>query len=80
MKRRLFGFLLALLVVGGLASVSLAADMGIITGSDKGTYYQFGLNLIKNNTGQTEFAIPREALANPDKFLSDRVVSSYRKE
>jgi uncharacterized protein len=45
MKRRLLGFLLALLVVGGLASVSLAADMGIITGSDKGTYYQFGLNL-----------------------------------
>jgi len=45
MKRRLLGFLLALLVVGGLAGVSLAADMGIITGSDKGTYYQFGLNL-----------------------------------
>jgi len=45
MKRRLLGFLLALLVVGGLASVSLAADMGIITGSEKGTYYQFGLNL-----------------------------------
>jgi len=45
MKRRLLGFLLVLLVSGGLASVSLAADMGIITGSDKGTYYQFGLNL-----------------------------------
>ena len=27
------------------AGVSLAADMGIITGSDKGTYYQFGLNI-----------------------------------
>jgi len=45
MKRRPLGFLLALLVVGGLAGVSFAADMGIITGSDKGTYYQFGLNL-----------------------------------
>jgi len=22
-----------------------AADIGVITGSDKGTYYQFGLNL-----------------------------------
>lgn len=42
--------------------------------------YQFGLNLVKNNTGQTEFAIPASALADPDKFLSDWVVSSYRKE
>src|SRR5258708_21045636 len=24
---------------------ALAADLGVITGSDKGTYYQFGLNL-----------------------------------
>jgi ATP-dependent Clp protease ATP-binding subunit ClpX len=42
--------------------------------------YQFGLNLIKTNTGQTEFVIPKSALAAPDKFLSDWVVSSYRKE
>lgn len=42
--------------------------------------YQFGLNLIKNNTDQTEFTIPLAALADPDKFLSDWVVSSYRKE
>jgi endopeptidase Clp ATP-binding regulatory subunit ClpX len=42
--------------------------------------YQFGLNLIKKNTGQTEFAIPKAALADPDKFLSDWVVSSYRKD
>jgi ATP-dependent Clp protease ATP-binding subunit ClpA len=42
--------------------------------------YQFGLNLIKTNTGQTEFVIPHSALADPDKFLSDWVVSSYRKE
>ena len=42
--------------------------------------YQFGLNLMKNNTGQTEFVIPKTALANPDKFLSDWVVASYRKE
>jgi ATP-dependent Clp protease ATP-binding subunit ClpX len=41
--------------------------------------YQFGLNLIKNNAGQTEFVIPRSALADPDKFLSDWVVSSYQK-
>ncbi|HTS19854.1 MAG TPA: AAA family ATPase [Verrucomicrobiae bacterium] len=42
--------------------------------------YQFGLNLIKTNTGQTEFVIPKSALGDPDKFLSDWVVSSYRKE
>jgi ATP-dependent Clp protease ATP-binding subunit ClpX len=40
--------------------------------------YQFGLNLIKTNTGQTEFVIPAEALAAPDKFLSDWVLKSYR--
>jgi len=39
--------------------------------------YQFGLNLIKTNTGQTEFVIPVSALDNPDKFLSDWVVRSY---
>ncbi|HUI06600.1 MAG TPA: AAA family ATPase [Verrucomicrobiae bacterium] len=42
--------------------------------------YQFGLNLVKNNTGQTEFVIPKGALADPDKFLSDWVVSSYKRE
>jgi endopeptidase Clp ATP-binding regulatory subunit ClpX len=42
--------------------------------------YQFGLNLIKTNTGQSEFVIPKRALGAPEKFLSDWVVSSYRKE
>jgi len=42
--------------------------------------YQFGLNLVKNNAGQSEFVIPKSALADPDKFLSDWVVGSYRKE
>ena len=31
--------------VMAMAGVSSAADMGIVTGSEKGTYYQFGLNL-----------------------------------
>jgi len=35
---------LAMLTVG-MAGPSLAVDMGIVTGSEKGTYYQFGLNL-----------------------------------
>jgi TRAP transporter TAXI family solute receptor len=37
--------LLTLALVLGPASASPAADLGLITGSDKGTYYQFGLNL-----------------------------------
>jgi endopeptidase Clp ATP-binding regulatory subunit ClpX len=42
--------------------------------------YQFGLNLIRKNTGQAEFVIPLPALANPDQFLSDLVVASYRRD
>src|SRR5262249_23724636 len=41
--------LVTLAGVAGLAMVSgtgaWGADLGVITGSDKGTYYQFGLNL-----------------------------------
>jgi uncharacterized protein len=36
---------IAMLIAIATAGVSVAADMGIITGSEKGTYYQFGLNL-----------------------------------
>lgn len=42
--------------------------------------YPFGLNLIKTNTGQTEFVIPAHALENPDKFLSEWVVRSYPRD
>ena len=35
-----------LFLVGYLAApASAASDLGIMTGGDKGTYYQFGLNL-----------------------------------
>ncbi|MSR65015.1 MAG: AAA family ATPase [Verrucomicrobiae bacterium] len=40
--------------------------------------YEFGLGLIRKNNGQTEFEIPSVAIENPDKFLSDLVVASYR--
>ena len=36
---------LVFLVAIALPGVSLATDMGLITGGEKGTYYQFGLNL-----------------------------------
>ena len=39
--------------------------------------YQFGLNLVKKNTGQTQFIINAEAVDAPDKFLSELVVRSY---
>ena len=39
--------------------------------------YQFGLNLIKKNTGRKEFVLNAEAVDAPDKFLSDLVVQSY---
>src|SRR5438874_3626389 len=35
----------ALSLTGGPVALALAADMGVMTGSEKGTYYQFGLNL-----------------------------------
>ena len=41
-------FLLAFLValsVAGPVPAALGADLGVITGSERGTYYQFGLNL-----------------------------------
>ncbi len=40
--------------------------------------YQFGLKLIAQNTGQTEFTIEEAAVENPDQSLSDWVVASYR--
>jgi len=39
------GVCLAFVLVAALAGTALAVDMGVITGSDKGTYYQFGLNM-----------------------------------
>ena len=42
--------------------------------------FQFGLKLISQNTGQTEFVIDEEMVAAPDKKLSEWVVASYRTE
>ncbi len=44
-RRSAILFSAAMVVMVPLAGMSFAADMGIITGSEKGTYYQFGLNL-----------------------------------
>jgi hypothetical protein len=45
MKRGLAAAYAAMLAVLVFASVSFAVTMNIMTGSEKGTYYQFGLNL-----------------------------------
>lgn len=42
--------------------------------------YQFGLRLIAQNSGRTEFVIDEEAVRHADKTLSDWVVASYRTE
>lgn len=40
--------------------------------------FHFGLQLIRKNTGQTTFPVTGEAVDDPDKYLSNLVVSSYR--
>jgi len=40
--------------------------------------YQFGLKLIQKNTGQAEFVLTETAVNDPDKFLSELVVKSYK--
>jgi ATP-dependent protease Clp ATPase subunit len=40
--------------------------------------FQFGLKLISQNSGQTEFVIDRPVIETPDKILSEWVVASYR--
>src|SRR5712675_1673742 len=39
--------------------------------------FQFGMSLIKKNTGRTHFVLNAAAIDAPDKFLSDLVVESY---
>jgi ATP-dependent Clp protease ATP-binding subunit ClpX len=40
--------------------------------------YQFGLRLVSQSTGETEFTVDVDAVEQPDKALSTRVVASYR--
>ncbi|HEX4638034.1 MAG TPA: AAA family ATPase [Chthoniobacterales bacterium] len=39
--------------------------------------YQFGLGLVKKNTGRTKFVLGAEAVGAPDRCLSELVVQSY---
>ncbi len=40
--------------------------------------FQYGLKLIQRSTGRSEFLIDPAAVANPDGYLSEMVVRSYR--
>lgn len=40
--------------------------------------YPFGLQLVARSRGQKIFHLTRESVENPDKYLSDLVVSTYR--
>lgn len=40
--------------------------------------YPFGLQLVSRSNGQKAFHMNREAIEQPDRFLSDLVVASYR--
>jgi endopeptidase Clp ATP-binding regulatory subunit ClpX len=41
--------------------------------------YPFGLQLITSNNGEKSFVLPLRAVQEPDKYLSDLVVASYRR-
>lgn len=40
--------------------------------------YQFGLKLVRDNTGRSSFELPAQAVTQPERWLSDLVVESYR--
>ena len=47
MRQRLIQVGVPMLTVAALATIAGAGDLGLITGGEKGTYYQFGLDLQK---------------------------------
>lgn len=47
MTQRIGGALLILVLLVAVPGLGVAQDMGLVTGSEKGTYYQFGLDLQK---------------------------------
>ncbi len=42
--------------------------------------YEFGLGLVFKQSGQKSFALSAEAIADPDRYLSELVIHSYRKK
>jgi len=42
--------------------------------------YEYGLNLIKSNSGRDNFTISREVIEDPGKVLSRWIRESYKKK
>lgn len=42
--------------------------------------YPFGLKLVTRSTGATSFVITPDAIANPDKYVSELVVNACRSQ
>ena len=67
--------------VDGILERATAENLGVREFCERAFKdYQFGLTLIKRNSGRMDFSIPRRAVDNPDGVLSEWVVASYRNE
>ncbi len=65
--------------VARLAALSAETGRGISEiCAEKFRDFHFGLQLIRKNTGQTVFPVAAEAIEDPDRYLSNLVVASYR--
>ena len=65
--------------VAALVELSVASDKTIrALCEEKFRDFEYGLKLISRNTGSTVFALPREAVENPDRELSRWIIESYR--
>ena len=42
--------------------------------------YPFGLQLIASNNSEKAFVLPLRSVEEPDKYLSELVVASYRRD
>ena len=61
-----------------LEELSLERNMSVMKlCSDLFHDYQFGVKLIQKNTGEKTFKLSREAVEDPDAYLSTLVVNSY---
>lgn len=65
--------------VARITALSAETGRGIVElCSEKFRDFHFGLQLIRKNTGQSVFPVTAEAIDDPDKYLSNLVVASYR--
>ena len=67
--------------VARVAEISLERGQSVLQlCEEKFRDFQFGLQLIRKNTGQKTFPVTADAVNDPDRYLSNLVVASYREE